>query len=186
MARVMNSQSAAETGASTRPGAITFVCGTESRTVALDAPVPVLRGDRLMVSLMDLWVATLLPGDFLDLSFEVVVLSKNGVERHLAPVDALQFARGHLAIDSRSLAWEDGSTDVDGGAVVKIVVHDASSEIAIPTPPPVVAAPRASASSSIARLERMLPRGFSANRYPPVAWRFKKDDPAAARAIMMR
>ena len=183
MARVMNSQSAEETGFST--GAITFVCGTETRVVPLAAPVPVLRGERLMVSLMDLWVATLLPGDFLDLSFEIVVTSKNGAPQHLAPVDALQFARGHLAIDSRALAWEDGSTDVESAAVVTIIVHDAASEIVTP-PPPVVATTRAPAPSAMAGLERMLPRGFSADRYPSVAWRFKKDDPASARAIMMR
>ena len=182
MARVMNSQSAEETGFST--GAITFVCGTETRVVPLAAPVPVLRGDRLMVSLMDLWVATLLPGDFLDLSFEIVVTSKNGATQHLAPVDALQFARGHLAIDSRALAWEDGSADAEAAAVVTIIVHDAASVIV--TPPPVVAATRAPAPSPMAGLERMLPRGFSADRYPSVAWRFKKDDPASARAIMMR
>lgn len=183
MARVMNSQSAEETGFST--GAITFVCGTETREIPLSAPVPVLRGDRLMVSLMDLWVATLLPGDFLDLSFEIVVTSKSGAVQHLAPVDALRFARGHLAIDSRALAWGDGSADAEAAAVVTIIVRDAASEIASP-PPPVLAAPRATAPSAMSRLERMLPRGFSADRYPSVAWRFKKDDPAAARAIMMR
>src|SRR5580700_9753930 len=99
-----------------RPTAsLTFVCQAQARSVDLGAPRRVRRSGRSMVSLMDLWVATLLPADVLDVTFEIVTDEVDAV-RPSAPLDGLRFARGFIATATRELWWENAADRALHGA----------------------------------------------------------------------
>jgi hypothetical protein len=87
-----------------------FVLDGQTRDVDMCAPLPTRRGGLWVVSLADLWVASLFPGDLVDLAFGFTVLDprRHGV-RTLPPLDALLFAKGHLTIGTRELWWDDPS-----------------------------------------------------------------------------
>lgn len=123
-----------------------------------------------MVSLIDLWVASMLPGCLLDLGFQIVATGAAGAVRACAPVDALLFARGFVAVASRELWWDDPADGaLNGFRLQSIIVRPAD-----PSPVPAPASPRPAARIehrhlSVARLTRLLPH--VAEAYPVVEWR---------------
>jgi hypothetical protein len=126
----------------------------------LRAPVSTFLGGEWRVSLMDLWVATLLEEDVLDLVFELITPRRVGMTRALT--DGLIFARGFLGIDSRELWWKDPlECPLHGAPLAEVLVHPAGRRI--------VALPPAPAQRSA--LERRL--ADYADRYPNVVWREK-------------
>jgi hypothetical protein len=117
-----------------------------------------------MVSLMDLWVATLLPADVLDVTFEIETEEGDAVQRS-APLDGLRFARGFIATTTRELWWEDAADRALQGAharsvLVRVEAGPLALAEAVASPPP--AAPTAD-------LRRLLPH--TSRTYPPVEWR---------------
>lgn len=117
-----------------------------------------------MVSLIDLWVASLLPGNFLDLTFQVVASGAGGAVRANAPVDALLFARGFVAVREHELWWEDPADAALSGFRLHSVVVRADVSALPPPPRPVEISP-----APIANLARILP--IAAIGYPTVLWR---------------
>ncbi len=152
-------------GSSQRPRArsILFLAGGEERPVPVRAPAIVWRDGRRMVQLIDLWVASLLPGDLLDLGFEIVTAGPDGELRCSKPLDATRFARGFLDIATCELWWDDpGDCELSGTRALSVVVGP-------PTPPaaPEIPAPAPTVRSlSVSELHRLLP--VTARGYPPV------------------
>jgi hypothetical protein len=106
---------------------ISFVSGGEVRRVDLRTPCAIRRGRRRVVQLLDLWVATMLPGELLDLTFTLVTC-RDDRGRHLsARVDALTFAKGFITPATRELWWDDpADRRLQGQGVESVVVtqHD--------------------------------------------------------------
>jgi hypothetical protein len=148
--------------------AVLFELGPEQRAVALSSPVATFEAGAFRVSLMDLWVATLLPGDVLDLSFELVAEGREGrpARATRTTLDGLRFGRGLVAIDSRELWWRDPRDSPLHGAKLLEVHVVPQAPIAVRVPP----------SRPPTPIERLLP--IAAARYPRVVWREK--DPAEA------
>jgi hypothetical protein len=116
-----------------------------------------------MVSLMDLWVATLLPADVLDVTFEIVT-DEGDAARRSAPLDGLRFGRGFIATTTRELWWENAADRaLHGARAHSVLVHVEPGPLApaeaVPSPSPVAAA----------HLCRLLPH--ASRNYPPVQWR---------------
>ena len=143
---------------------ITFVLDGEERRVDLRAPRSIRRGGRRVVQLIDLWVASLLPGDFLELTFEIVTSGSGGV-RCSAPLEALQFAHGFVDLDGRELWWDDPTaTPLQGLRAQAIVVLDGEPRrTVVPPKPP------ESRVGPVLDLHRLLPRATCG--YPAVEWR---------------
>jgi hypothetical protein len=125
-----------------------------------------------MVPLIDLWVATLLPADVFDVTFEVVTIDDEGQAIRSAPIDGLRFARGFVVASTRELWWEDASDRALQGVVAHSIVacvHRATAETVVPDPPahPV----------SDADLRRLLPH--VGRTYPAVEWRAVQERPEA-------
>jgi hypothetical protein len=164
--------SSSRTTANRGPGArstalISFVSDGKEKQVDLRAPRSVRRGGRWMVQLMDLWVASLIPGDVLDLAFEIVTTGDGDTDQRVVSLDALHFARGFIVPATRELWWDDPADRVvHGRCAQSIAVHKAPPPIAHASPPP---APPASDASSVARIHNLLPHIAG---YPQVAWRF--------------
>jgi hypothetical protein len=145
---------------------IVFAYNGEERHVNLHAPRPVRRKGRSMVSLIDLWVATLLPASFLDLAFHVVASGAGGAVRANAPVDALLFARGFVTIAQHELWWDDPADGaLNGFRLHSVVVRPTESAGPAVTPPPPIE-PR---PLTVANLARLLPHVMVG--YPAVRWR---------------
>ncbi len=100
---------------------LAFRCYGEERHADLLAPVAVRRGGRRVVPLVDLWVASGLPGHLLDLVFAIETCDAAGGERTVLEVDAQRFARGYVTLGSRELWWPDAADAVPGGRVVRAV-----------------------------------------------------------------
>jgi hypothetical protein len=121
-----------------------------------------------MVQLMDLWVASLLPGEFLDLRFSLVTSDAAGVVRRSAPLEALHFARGFVSRRERTLFWQqpdDGS--LNGLRLESIEVAPALAPVlrmvparTLPVRPPPLRLD----------LRRLLPHAMP---YPQVQWQFR-------------
>jgi hypothetical protein len=71
-----------------------------------------------MVCLMDLWVASGLPGDFLDLSFEIVTVRS----ARAVTLEPERFARGHLSLATRELWRDDSEVQGSTGLCVRSIV----------------------------------------------------------------
>jgi hypothetical protein len=153
-----------------RPGSIPFVLDGESEPVALTAPAPVRRSGRSMVHLVDLWVASGLPGDVIDLAFEIV---PPGSTVPAARVEGLDFARGFLVLATRELWWERRRDLPSGLCVGSVVVRAPVMEAAHPAMPATVAPLTADMPSPLAALARVLPHATAS--FPAVRWRWLFD-----------
>lgn len=165
---------------------VTFVHEGHEHQVDIGAPRAIRRGRRRMVQLMDLWVASLLPGEFLDLRFSLVTSNQAGIVRRSAPLEALHFARGYVSRRERALFWEEEEDGALNGlrlesievapalaTVVRMVpaktlplvcppppLHTSHTRLLPPTRPP----PRR------LDLRRLLPHAMP---YPQVQWQFR-------------
>jgi hypothetical protein len=152
---------------------VTFVKDGEEHRVDIGAPRSIRRGRRRLVQLIDLWVASLLPGEFLDLRFSLVTSDDAGVVRRSPPLEALRFARGYVTRRDHKLFWE-GAADsaLNGLRLESIEVAPALAPVLriVPaTAPPVRPAPLK------LDLRRLLPHAHS---YPQVQWVFRSGDPS--------
>ena len=144
---------------------LTFEVRGRQRAVDLRAPVATFQGGEWRVSLMDLWVATLLQEDVLDLVFELITPPRSGITRALT--DGLVFARGFVGIDSRELWWKDPmECPLHGAPLAEVLVHATGRRIIALAPAP----------AQRSAIERRL--ADYADRYPNVVWREK--EPAEA------
>jgi hypothetical protein len=153
---------------STSKRSLTFLLHGQRRAVDIGAPMAVERDGKAMVSLMDLWVATLLPGDIFDLSFRMV--TRAGSEADPACLlDGMLFARGFIDPDTRQLWWGDAAAGPLVGACPRVVVvtqPEQGRTVAPPPPRPTLVPAR---GPSLSDLRRLLP--IAATRYPAVEWR---------------
>jgi len=153
----------------TRKRALTFELDGEPRTADIGAPMPIERNGTWMVSLMDLWVATMLPGDIFDLSFRMVTGGASETDP-ASVVDGMTFARGFIDIATRQLWWGDGVASALVGTCPRAILVTSHAELArtryAPTHHP---APTTPARLSVADLRRLLP--IAAARYPAIEWR---------------
>jgi hypothetical protein len=161
------SQRTARQGSARRPtGSITFVSNGEERRVDLGAPMPIRRGRDRMVQLIDLWVASLLPGDILDRTFEIVTSSARGAAQRVGTLDALHFARGFIVLGTCELWWRDPADGAFNGRCVESIVVRVKAE---PLPLVALPRPRVARAPSASDLRRLLPH--TAAGYPFVEWR---------------
>ena len=155
------------------PVSVSFTLDGEERGVNLRAPGAVRRAGRRMVQLVDLWVASLLPGDLLDLAFELVAVDTGGtvVRRRL---DGLTFMRGLVAVTTRQLWWAEGEREglPHGLFLREVTVHHAPPS---PEEAPRPAAPPARPAPSATILARVLP--IARRPYPAVVVRAAPRDP---------
>jgi hypothetical protein len=124
-----------------------------------------------MVQLMDLWVASLLPGEFLDLRFSLVTSNQAGVVRRSAPLEALHFARGFVSRRERALFWEEEEDGALNGlrlesievapALATVVRMVPAKTLPVRPPPP---------HPLRLDLRRLLPHAMP---YPQVQWQFR-------------
>jgi hypothetical protein len=146
------------------PG-IGFVLEGEERHVDLRAPRPIRMDGRLMVPLIDLWVASLLPGDLLDLSFAIVTSGPEGSARCSPSLEPLLFARGFIDVETRQLRWDDPAECAIHGQRAHTVVVSARAKATAQAP----VMPPPDRSISVAELRRLLPHAVDS--YPPVVLR---------------
>jgi len=148
--------------------------------VNLHGPRPVWRAGRRVVPLIDLWVATLLPYDVLDLTFHVVARRPETGRTREYSIDALCFARGFLTLRTRELWWDDQREGTPHGWTASSVVARLGSTstpvlgavpVHGPTPPVDDDPPSAPGllEVTLANLKRLLPH--AALGYPAVALR---------------
>jgi hypothetical protein len=143
-----------------------FVLGSEECRVDLRSPRPVRRRNRRMVQLIDLWVATMLPWDVVDLTFDVIVTAPGGDSVLCGPIDGLHFAQGFVDLRTRELWWGDAREGTPHGLrVVAVVAHVRTEAAPVRAPRP---AP-ARAPAPLGSLARLLPHAETA--YPCVEWR---------------
>lgn len=148
---------------------LTFLHEGQETGVELGKVASVRRGGRRVVQLLDLWVASGLPGELLDLSFEILAEDDDGREVSSSSVDAVRLASGYVGIVTRRLWWDGCRDGVPHGMLVRaIVVH---------APPPgalfpVTAPPKPTPARAIdPKYARVLPA--IAFGYPPVEWRLR-------------
>jgi hypothetical protein len=146
---------------------ISFALDDAERRVDLESVASVRRGGRRVVQLLDLWVASLLPGDLLDLRFEIVAEDAYGAVVRSVLLDGVRLTKGFVAIGTRRLWWDGPRDGVPHDLVVRsVVVHRPPPAVRAPaTPPP----PRAPAI--LPAFARVLPA--IAFRYPAVEWRLR-------------
>jgi hypothetical protein len=164
-------RSANRTSENLRPVAcLAFTSEGEERQVDLHAPRSVRRGGRWVVQLMDLWVASLLPGDVLDLTFEMTTHAAGGVDTRLTAIDALHFSRGFIVPTTRELWWEAAADRALHGRYAQAISVKRKAEppasVVIPTRP---AEPPAPIDAVVGRVRDLLPHVAC---YPRVSWRF--------------
>jgi hypothetical protein len=115
-----------------------------------------------MVQLIDLWVATMLPWEVLDLTFDVIAAAPVGDSILCGPLDGLRFAGGFVDLATRELWWDDPRDDTPHGLrAVAVVANVRAESERQPAPPP-------RPSVTLASLARLLPHGTAA--YPTVEW----------------
>jgi hypothetical protein len=143
-----------------------FVLGSEECRVDLHGPQPVRRGKQPMVRLIDLWVATMLPWDVLDLTFDVLASGPGGATVLCGPLEGLRFSAGFVSLASGELWWDHGRKGTPHGLrAVAVVAHVRSEPSPEKLTPPALARP----TVTLANLARLLPHAETA--YPPVEWR---------------
>ncbi|HEY8086451.1 MAG TPA: hypothetical protein VIF09_01360 [Polyangiaceae bacterium] len=146
---------------------LSFALDDAERRVDLESVASVRRGGRRVAQLLDLWVASLLPGDLLDLKFEIVAEDASGVAVRSAFLDGVGLTRGFVAIGTRRLWWDGPRDGVPHGLVARsVVVHGPPPTVRAPVTPPPTRPPAA-----VPALVRVLPA--IAFRYPAVEWRLR-------------
>lgn len=111
---------------------LTFVSDGRRRRVDLRAPRPLRRDGQWMVRLMDLWVASGLPGDFLDLTFEIVTARS----ARAAVLEPEVFARAYVLLATRELWRDDAQQQGPTGLRVRSIVVRAGAPAPAAAPPP--------------------------------------------------
>ena len=92
------------------------------RRVPLASVAAVRRGGRLVAPLVDLWVASALPGDLFDSRFELVAEDSTGNTVWSAPIDGLLLPRAFVEIASLRFWWDGPRGELPHGLVVHSVV----------------------------------------------------------------
>lgn len=151
-----------------RRRSLPFVVGGEECRVDLRGPQPVRRGSRWVVQLVDLWVATMLPWDVIDLTFDVVARAPDGPSIVYGPIDGLHFAQGFVAVATKELRWDQAREGTPHGLRAVAVVAHVRAQSAPEAPPAPVPRPLAPSPSIV----RLLPHAGSA--YPVVKWRLAR------------
>jgi hypothetical protein len=117
--------------------ALTFLQDGDPRTVDIGAPMPVERDGEWVVPLMDLWVATMLPGDVFDLTFRILTSSVASESDPSFLVQGMVFAGGHIAIATRELWFSDpAGVHLAGVCPRAIVVNDRAERTRMRSEPP--------------------------------------------------
>jgi hypothetical protein len=101
---------------------ITFIMNGKQRRVRLASVAAVHRGGRLVVPLIDLWVASQLPGDLPDMEFEIV--AEGVTDDGVAPpaIAGPSLPRAYLEVQTRRLWWDGPRNGLPHGRVVRSVV----------------------------------------------------------------
>jgi hypothetical protein len=154
-----------------------FVVDGKVHPVNINGPRSVWRAGRRMVPLIDLWVATLLPFDVLDLTFQVVARRPETGRTREYSMDALCFARGFLALRTRELWWDDQRVGTPHGwTASSVMARVGAGDTPVLGPAPVHGPPPTLADGArgllevtLANLQRLLPH--AALGYPAVAVR---------------
>jgi hypothetical protein len=94
----------------------------KQRRVRLASVAAIRRGGRLVVPLVDLWVATLLPGDLPDMEFEVVAEGETQDGARAPAIAGVSLPRAYLELMTRRLWWDGPCNGLPHGRVVRSVV----------------------------------------------------------------
>jgi hypothetical protein len=81
----------------------------------------VRRGSRWLVPLVDLWVASGLPGNLIDLAFEMITTDPIDRATRTNTFDPQRFARGFVALDDGHLWWDDPAEAALNGRVARAI-----------------------------------------------------------------
>ncbi|HTQ47168.1 MAG TPA: hypothetical protein VMI75_30645 [Polyangiaceae bacterium] len=101
---------------------IAFVMDGKERRVQLSSVAATQRGGRLVVPLIDLWVATLLPGDLPDMEFEVV--AEGVTEDAVSPpmIAGPDLPRAYVELRTLRFWWDGPYNGLPLGRVVRSVI----------------------------------------------------------------
>jgi hypothetical protein len=119
------------------------------------------------VQLVDLWVATMMPWDVLDLTFDVVARAPDGPALVYGPIDGLHFAQGFVTLSTRELRWDDARQGTPHGLRAVAVIAHVRAEPSAREPAPAPVMPLA-APVTPPNVLRLLPHAAA---YPAVKWR---------------
>jgi hypothetical protein len=111
------------------------------RRVRLTSVAAIQRGGRLVVPLVDLWVAASLPGDLPDLEFEVV--AEGLTEEAVSPpaIAGPNLPRAYLELITRRFWWDGPYNGLPHGRVVRsVIIREASQASEASWPPTRLAA----------------------------------------------
>jgi hypothetical protein len=129
-----------------------------------------------VVSLVDLFIATLLPDDLFDLTFEIATTHRDGPRRARArrgPFDGLRLAHAYVAVETRTLHWDEGAPPIAEGARVDAVL------VRRRAPPPARATTDARALAA-----ELLP--LARAPYPPITLHEVEHDPTPSFLATLR
>jgi len=101
---------------------IAFVLNGKRRRVPLASVAAVRRGGRLVAPLVDLWVASALPGDLFDSRFEIVADDSMGKTVWSAAIDGLLLPRAFVETATIRFWWDGPRAELPHGLVVQSVV----------------------------------------------------------------
>lgn len=94
----------------------------QRRTVDPGWVVTVRRGGRRVVPLVDLWVASLLPGDLVDMAFAIVAEDATGAAVLSPPLEGACLPRAFIDWSSHRLWWDGPRSGIPHGLAVRSVV----------------------------------------------------------------
>jgi hypothetical protein len=101
---------------------IAFVKDGKRRRVRLASVAAIQRCGRLVVPLVDLWVATLMPGDLLDMEFEIVAEGTTAGGVRPPAIAGPRLPSAYLELKTRRLWWDGPREGLPHGRVVHSVV----------------------------------------------------------------
>jgi hypothetical protein len=101
---------------------IPFVLDGKRRRVPLASVAAVRRGGRPVAPLVDLWVASALPGDLFENCFEIVAEDATGKTVCSVPIDGPLLTRAFVDVATLRLWWDGPNAGVPHGLVVQSVV----------------------------------------------------------------
>ncbi len=141
------------------------------------------RGGRSVVPLIDLWVASLLPWDVFDLSFEIVGTGPDGEPFRSAPVGGLLLASAFVTLSSHEVVWDVSDEITPPGVRIESLVASVDEA---PRPLVVRSSAMPTGVATLANLSRVL--APTPEDYPPVEWRsaaFETLETNAVDAVML-